>query len=1215
MHIPITLSREEQNETKTVETPALVDCGAGGVFMDQNYARSQNFPLKQLPFPINVHNVDGSPNKKGKIRYSTTAPLTVLGRTRRTRFLITGLGSQQIILGLPWLRKENPDINWELKTMKWRKRAPLFRRKKENPSETKNPRTTMEEEPSEAFASTMNVLPEPSKAVLEEIETDDDLLVSFIHGEEMEDVWIRAKTTTSQTLAQENASEEKKLSLEEMIPPEYHDFLDLFDKEAASRFPESRPWDHPITLKEGFVPRRAKNYNLAPRETEATKTFIAENKEKGYIRESTSPQASGFFFVSKKNGELRPCQDYRYLNEWTVKNAYPLPLISDLLDQLKGAKYFTKLDIRWGYNNVRIKDGDQWKAAFITPEGLFEPTVMFFGLCNSPATFQSMMDSIFQDLKDKGYVIVYMDDILIFANTKEDLRKATREVLARLRENDLYLKGEKCEFEKTKVDYLGMVVEQGKLAMDPVKVKGIREWPAPTTVKQVRSFLGFGNFYRKFIRGYSELAGPLNGLLKKDQPFRWTQECQNSFDTLKRRFTEAPVLIMPDTSKPFQVEADASLYASGAVLTQLDSNGNRHPVAFISKTFSPTERLYKIYDRELLAIMRALREWRHYLNGSPHRTIVYSDHQNLTYFKDPRKLNPRQRRWIPEMEEYYLKLVHMPGARMTQADALSRRSDHCPDPAEENEEITLLPENLFANLLELDRNGLLVDKELQEEILNSDKWDQEAVDALRLLKEDKGTKDHHSFEHWTVEDVEGQELMLYKDRIYVPDNAELRRKIVHRYHDTEAAGHPGMLGTLELLRRDYYWPGMTNFVKEYVKGCAVCQQYKINRRPTNPPLNPIAAPESTRPFSQCSMDLITDLPVSNGYDSIFVFVDHGLTKGVVLTPCHKTITADGIADILFDKILVRYGRPDSIISDRGPQFVSKAFQDCLDRLGVKSKLSTAYHPQSDGGTERVNQEIQAYLSMFCTLQPEKWSELLGMVEFTHNSRTHAGRKQSPFELLYGYQPPLLPLASGESRFPAVEERLKNLELARNEALAAHELARARMAERSKQGFKPFQKGQKVWLEAKNLRLPYATRKIAPKREGPFVIADVLGPLTYRLKLPDSWKIHDVFHAALLTPFTETDIHGPAFTRPPPELNEDGEDQEWEIEGILKHREDADGNREFLIKWRGYPDSENSWEPEDNLENAKEAKESYLERVAKKKPSRARGKKRPLTRRK
>lgn len=472
MHIPVTLSSESQTGTKIVKTNSLIDCGAGGVFMDQAFAKSQGFPLKRLFSPINVFNVDGTPNKKGKIRLSTTIPVTIHGRTRQTRFLITGLGTQKIIFGLPWLRRENPNIDWEAGTFEWRKRRPLFQKKKIDRLEhKKTQKTTMEEEPTEPLLSTLNALPDSSPEVLEE-EDDQDLLVSFIHGE-TEDVWIRAKTTASQTLAQENAQEERKLSLEEMVPPEYHEFLDIFDKNAATRFPGPRPWDHAIVLKEGFEPKRGKTYSLSPREAEATKTFIAENKEKGYIRESTSPQAAPFFFVSKKNGELRPCQDYRYLNEWTVKNAYPLPLISDLLDQLKGAKYFTKLDIRWGYNNVRIKEGDQWKAAFITPEGLFEPTVMFFGLCNSPATFQGMMDSIFQDLKEKGYVIVYMDDILIFANTREDLRKATKEVLSRLRENDLYLKPEKCEFEQTKVDYLGMVVQEGKLAMDPIKLKGI----------------------------------------------------------------------------------------------------------------------------------------------------------------------------------------------------------------------------------------------------------------------------------------------------------------------------------------------------------------------------------------------------------------------------------------------------------------------------------------------------------------------------------------------------------------------------------------------------------------------------------------------------------------------------------------------------------------------------------------------------------------------
>ena len=299
--------------------------------------------------------------------------------------------------------------------------------------------------------------------------------------------------------------------------------------------------------------------------------------------------ASPFFFIAKKDGKLRPCQDYCYLNNWTIKNAYPLPLISELFDKLKDTCWFTKLDIRWGYNNIRIKEGHEWKGAFKTNRGLFEPLVMFFGMCNSPATFQAMMDQIFQDLKEKGYCIVYMDDILIYATTREALQCATHEVLEVLQKNDLFLKPSKCEFYKQKIGFLGMIVKHRKITMEPSKLKGISEWPVPTTVKQVCSFLGFGNFCRKFIRKYLEITRPLNDLLKKDHPFNWTPETQKAFLELKRRFTEEPVLMMPDPTRPFQIESDASKYASGAVLTQTDGNGDRHPCSFISKTFLPTE--------------------------------------------------------------------------------------------------------------------------------------------------------------------------------------------------------------------------------------------------------------------------------------------------------------------------------------------------------------------------------------------------------------------------------------------------------------------------------------------------------------------------------------------------------------------------------------------------------------------------------------------------
>jgi hypothetical protein len=386
-------------------------------------------------------------------------------------------------------------------------------------------------------------------------------------------IWVQSKTTNSIEFHLQFDEKKEEIPLEKQVPKEYHKYLDVFDEIKADRFPDSRPWDHKIELKDGFQPKSFKTYNLTPEEQELDR-FLKDNLNKGYIRPSQSPMASLFFFVKKKDGKLRPYQDYRYLNDWTIKNAYPLPVISELMDKVKGAKYFTKLDVRWGYVNVRIKNRDQWKAAFKTNKGLFKPTVMFFGMCNSPATFQSMMDEIFNDLTEALIVIIYMDDIFLFAKDLQTLENNTKKVLQRLRDNDLYLKPKKCEFGKTKIEWLGMIIEEGKISMDSGKLQGIKEWPTPTTVKQVRGFLGFGNFYRRFIKNFSEIAKPLNDLLKKDQTFIWTNNCQHSFDALKKRFTEEPVLLMPDHTKPFQIESDASKYASGAVLTQLDSNGD-----------------------------------------------------------------------------------------------------------------------------------------------------------------------------------------------------------------------------------------------------------------------------------------------------------------------------------------------------------------------------------------------------------------------------------------------------------------------------------------------------------------------------------------------------------------------------------------------------------------------------------------------------------------
>jgi len=357
----------------------------------------------------------------------------------------------------------------------------------------------------------------------------------------------------------------------------------------------------------------------------------------------------------------------------------------------------------------------------------FKPMIMFFGMCNSPATFQVMMDSILGDMKKKGYCIVYMDNIMIYADILEKLHKATLEPFDIINKNDLFFKAEKCVFTQTKVPFLGMIIKHNKISMDPAKVKGIADWPIPTNVKELWAFLGFGNFYQKFITQYAELAHDLYVLLQKGVPFIWAEPQQQGFQHLKNRFSEEPVLMIPDLMRPFQIESDTSKHATGALLTQMDGNGDHHPCTFISKTFSLAKRNYEIYNWELLALVCALTEWHHYIHGSPHTTTALSDHKNLTYWRSPQKLNCRQAHWHLFISEFDLELVHVPGLKLYQADALSCHPNHIPEGDNDNEDVTMLPDSLFINL---------IDTELQWQITKSTNLDTNAAEVLKLLLED-----------------------------------------------------------------------------------------------------------------------------------------------------------------------------------------------------------------------------------------------------------------------------------------------------------------------------------------------------------------------------------------------------------------------------------------------------------------------------------------------
>jgi len=374
----------------------------------------------------------------------------------------------------------------------------------------------------------------------------------------------------------------------------------------SEKMPTRKIWDHAIDLKETFKPQKERIYPLSKDEREKVQKFVDDQLRKGYIKPSKSPQTSPVFFVGKKDGKKRMVIDYHSLNEQTVKNNYPLPLITDLINNIGSKKVFTKIDLRWGFNNVRIKEGDEWKRAFTTYVGSFEPTVMFFGMTNSPAMFQAMMNEILRDMINEGKVAVFVDNMLVRTETEEGYDEIVEEVLRRLEENDLYVKPEKCAWKVRKIEFLNAVIGPSGIEIEKEKVDRVLSWPEPRNMKDVRKFLGLTNYYRGFIKDFAQVARPMNMLMRKDVKWRWEGEEQAAFDKLKKAFIMRPVLAAPDLDKEFRVEADASNYATGGVLSIKCSNDLWRLVAFISKSLSDTERNYKIHYKEMLAITRYL---------------------------------------------------------------------------------------------------------------------------------------------------------------------------------------------------------------------------------------------------------------------------------------------------------------------------------------------------------------------------------------------------------------------------------------------------------------------------------------------------------------------------------------------------------------------------------------------------------------------------------
>ena len=789
----------ETAKQKTEET-GLLDSGATHNFIDVRTVLRLGVGTRRLEEARTVTNVDGTENQSGQITRYTNLQLTYNDTTKDTPFYVTNLGRDRILLGLPWFKEFEPTIDWE----------------------GGKQRGTM------TMKTTSRV--------------------------------TQINATQATTWAIEN-EKNKTRSSEETIPEQYQEYSDVFSEQKAKRFPPSREENHEIEFTSD-APKffEAKVYQMPHKQVTFLRKWLDEELAKGFIRPSKSPYPSPTFLIDKKNGDYRVVQDYIKLNKFTKPDKHPLPLIADLINQLHGKTLFTKFDIRMGYNNIRIKEGDQEKAAFTTPLGQYEPMVMNFGLRNAPATFVRAMIRVFRTLQNEylGELLVYMDDILIA--TTDDVgrhRLIVKRVLEIMRKESFFLRASKCEFEQSKVEYLGLVLDRDTVKPDPTKTAGLKHWPCTLkTVREVRSTLGLLNYHRAFVPGFSHIVKPLTKLLKKDTPFDWTPACTNALDRVIHILTEECVLTHPDPEKPFELEVDASDYATGAILFQRDDRGKPKPLGYHSKTLSKEEMNYDIYDKELTALDRGLDEWRHLILGQP--TTVHTDHVNLTYYRKPQKLTPRTKRAVARIMQYDITIKHKPGI-LNKADALSRRPDY-PHKPEESEE-TAFPEHMFINTASID----LTLPSLMAAQHDHDDYFQTLAKKFSL------SHNGHCWYHNLTQ-------------LAVPEDNELRRGVISLFHDSTTAGHPGILRTRQAIEKDFWWPTLRTDVQDYVKGCATCQSTKPRTIQPKPPLHPITPENYQTPFGTIALDFITKLPKCKNHDTILTITDHDCSKATLFFP-------------------------------------------------------------------------------------------------------------------------------------------------------------------------------------------------------------------------------------------------------------------------------------------------------------------------------------------
>ena len=995
---------------------------------------------------------------------------------------------------------------------------------------------------------------------------------------------------------------------------EYHDVFAFSDDQLG----RTSLVQHTIDTGDA-MPIKQRPYRTTPENKQEIDRQVNDMLQRGVIQESISPWSSPVVLVKKKNGEMRFCIDFRCVNRVTKKDSFPMPLVADTLDALSGTQYFTTLDLKSGYWQIELDPSAREKTAFVTHNGLYEFLVMPFGLTNSGASFQRLMGHILRGLEYR-FALIYIDDIIIFSKSIKEHLTHLEEVFRRLREANVKLNPKKCSFVKQKVEYLGHVVTPDGVMPNPEKVRVVRDFPVPKNLKELRTFMGLANYYRRFVKGFAYIANPLNALTKKGSKFEWTEACADAFDKLKRALISAPILAYPDFKNEFLLFVDASSTGIGFTLAQ-EQNGKEVVIAYNGRGLNQAEKNYSTTEREALALVEGIKKFQPYLFGR--KFTVITDHSSLRWLMNVKDATGRLARWSLLLQQYNFEVVHRPGKAHSNADSLSRR------PYEFSADVSSLQkeDNQEAKTRELQRR----DPELSEiiDFLENDVVPLNEKSARKLLLTSETFYMGKDGLLYHLDQNQKRNSHDVFSQLVIPQ--ALRFEVLSNVHDHVSGGHFGVHKTFQKVKQRYWWKRMFKDVEHWCKSCQDCSMRKSPRNSKKAPLLPIPVENA---FDRVAVDILGPFPVSRkGNRYICVFSDY-LSRWCEAFPV-PSVEASVIARLLVDEVISRHGAPKVLLSDRGKNFLSKLIAEVCKIFQIHKVNTSSYHPQTDGLVERFNSTLCQSLSMYVAKDHKDWDEYIPLILFAHRTSVCEAIGDSPFYVLYGREPrlpidvKLLPKESEDLSSSVFEHRkriVEKVELAQNIARENIQRSQQKMKEYYDQKAKmpTFEVGQRVWVYTPKTKKG-RSKKLLHNWYGPYRIVEQSSPVHFRLRTDSNKKVTFAVHANRMKPFVDpdlrpidpplvddpnepylhdSDIPGECFkdeqnvndeeclevSSPQPSVLQTQSQPEqltvdnqtiFGAERILKRRK-RKGQNQYLVKWLGYPTSKSTWEPEENI---------------------------------